>query len=395
MWKLKTPLKSLIKITNVINKNRYLSSFNNDGVSVIKDTDDNDDTSKETKYKFNKDSSGYKHPEWMVDTVCEVEGNNTIPVPLFTDIERQEIYKKYKSDPEKWTLQKISNYFSCSMERARAVVYLMGQREALMKKNGVYEISPVWAKVFDQHNIDREINTVEVLCAEYELSQDEVKHIIKQMGDHYGRLETVAEVEEQKRELLDRLKDGGLDVRFRETPVETTRTRFNRSYFPALFGDDGYEYAKHALLTRIQSETKAVLTCDLDYFVKREERTQLKNAELDARYSAPPLIPPAVSRWKFAFKDLSKGKANRLAKAEPIIIRTRHGKLRVANALEDCQRSWTKHPTGMDMIFNEDKLVKFRDPDGDEEAANKRPEQKRMKFKRIKEELALLKAQKA
>jgi hypothetical protein len=101
------------------------------------------------------------------------------------------------------------------------------------------------------------------------------------------------------------------------------------------------------------SDTKAVLTCDVDYFIKREERTQFKNAQLAARYAAPPLIPPAVSRWKWAFKDLSKGKA------EPIVIRTRHGKLRVANALEDCQRSWTRHPSGMDMIFNADKLVRL------------------------------------
>jgi hypothetical protein len=107
------------------------------------------------------------------------------------------------------------------------------------------------------------------------------------------------------------LSEIGVDVRFRETAVSHGHNSLEENYFPELFGDDGFEEAKQALLRRVQAETKASVEVNTSSFLNR---APLKKREV-------PVDPNGrLSRWKIAFKDSSKE-----VKA-PTVICTRDGR---------------------------------------------------------------------
>lgn len=73
------------------------------------------------------------------------------------------------------------------LHRARAIVYLMGERERLMEKLGVLNISPVWEAVYQEHCAEPEVMTVSALAEKHQLSEEEVSKIITNMSEHTWR----------------------------------------------------------------------------------------------------------------------------------------------------------------------------------------------------------------
>lgn len=131
-------------------------------------------------------TSGYRDPGWMVDTECEID-SDLVKIPVFTDVVRQDLFKKWREDPETWTIPALSMHFNCTIQRTKAVILLLTIREDLMKKNNVLDIPDVWNKIFDKHLEDPILNTVELLAVEHELPVDDIKSIIKRLIDHRAR----------------------------------------------------------------------------------------------------------------------------------------------------------------------------------------------------------------
>ena len=157
--------------------------------------------------------------------------------------------------------------------------------------------------------------------------------------------------EEYKAEILETMEEDGVDVSFRETTGFYKVGSVRQDYTESLFGDDGYEETKMALLKRVEAETKAEPIRDVDYYLYRETAAALKNEEL-AKKHFDTKVKPSFLRCKIAFKDLSKGRK------EPVLIRTRNGQMRAANPLEEALRSWSTHPSALDMGLNKAKLVR-------------------------------------
>jgi hypothetical protein len=44
------------------------------------------------------------------------------------------MYKKYKHDPINWSIQNLSNHYGTSLERTRAVLFLMQKRDEEIAK---------------------------------------------------------------------------------------------------------------------------------------------------------------------------------------------------------------------------------------------------------------------
>lgn len=61
-----------------------------------------------------------------------------------------------------------------------------------------------------------------------------------------------------------------------------------------------------------------------------------------------------LSRWKYSFRDLAKPSKGEIPK--PTMIRTRTGKWRVANPLEEMNRSWSKKPKYVDLYLAREKM---------------------------------------
>ena len=143
-----------------------------------------------TKTQFNfrpLSSSGYVDPGWMVVSDEPDVDPSRIKIPVLTDLVRQEIFQKFKEDPEKWTIPEIASHYGCTHERAKAVIFLLQKREDLMRENNVTDIPAVWTAILDKHLADPVTVTAEVLAEEYELPVEEVTGIIKRMKMHKAR----------------------------------------------------------------------------------------------------------------------------------------------------------------------------------------------------------------
>jgi hypothetical protein len=110
-----------------------------------------------------------------------------VPQTHVIDAKRLEIYRKYKSDPIEWSLKKLSQRYGMNLHRVRAIVHLMGEREALMEKLGVLNISPVWEAVYQEHLAEPEVMTVSALAEKHQISEEEVSKIITNMSEHTWR----------------------------------------------------------------------------------------------------------------------------------------------------------------------------------------------------------------
>ena len=128
-------------------------------------------------------SSGYRDPGWMVNDECDIE-SELVKTPLFTEKVRLDLFKKFKDDPESWTVPLLSQHFGCTTERVKAIIFLLQRREDMMRENKVLDIPALWNVLIEKHDEAPLISTPEALAEEFELNVDEVKDILKRMTEH-------------------------------------------------------------------------------------------------------------------------------------------------------------------------------------------------------------------
>ena len=359
-----------------------------------------------------KTPGGYREPSYLVDTDVRSVAPSEIKVPYFSEKLKQEMYAKYKQDPEQWNITALSKAYGTSMERTKAVLFLLEKREQLKKERGLLDIPDEWFEIhkkFEEYsNAPTPSPTTEVaaapvseeeagtasehansegqqgdagestesgttepqsplqrLASEYGKSDGSIREILDKVDEHRFREAQVEAYEEHMEGITAKLDARGVDTSFRETGG-SARKSITDDYYPALFGDDaGFERARRELIEKIEKETKATVAEDVDPRPAFLRMTG-DDGEPTSKYDLPSDMPnkagvptQQLSRWKFAFKDLSKPKDH------PTMIRTRRGAWRQANPLEEATRSWLRNPGKVDMALYAAQIDKWRDFDGD------------------------------
>jgi len=327
----------------------------------------------------------------------------TVKIPLLLEETKIEMYKKYKHDPINWSIQNLSNHYGTSIERTRAVLFLMQKRDEEIAKITKLpigtEIPKEWLELYQFYDSTLPPPTNEFLSKKFKLDINQIPNILKAMTEHCNKLANVDTNDKFTRGILARLKEDGVDTNFRETVTETSA--MGKPYFPELFGDDEEELeaAKKRLLKRIEKETKASLKkpLDVDDLLKDSAESSVKESFPYERNI------DNISRWKFAYLDLSKvidekelignsklkGNVNENKKLVTI-VRTRKGNLRTATPLEEAYRSWAPkgHISEVAMHFSKHKLEKYFDFDKDELLAKTKVINKLERYKNIKSQNA-------
>ena len=131
-------------------------------------------------------SSGYRDPGYMVNSEAEIDSDR-IKIPLMTDATRREIYKKYRDDPERHSIPSLSNQYNCSVERVKAVIFLLELREKMMLDGGVSDIKSDWRIITQKNEEDPAVNTPQALAEEFEMTVDEINVILAKMKEHLQR----------------------------------------------------------------------------------------------------------------------------------------------------------------------------------------------------------------
>ena len=151
---------------------------------------------------------------WNYDRLVEPEGkcieSKFVPQPYVIDAKRLEIYRKHKSNPVEWSLKNLSQRYGMHVHRVRAIVYLMEQREALMEKLGVLNISPEWQAVYNDHMEEPGAMTVSALAEKHQMSEDEVATIIKNMSEHEWRKKNLNDANSYMDWCLDTMESLGM-----------------------------------------------------------------------------------------------------------------------------------------------------------------------------------------
>lgn len=73
------------------------------------------------------------------------------------------------------------------VHRVRAIVHLMGEREALMEELGVLNIPEAWSAVYRDHREEPESMTTSALAEKHNMSEDDVANIVAKMSEHEWR----------------------------------------------------------------------------------------------------------------------------------------------------------------------------------------------------------------
>jgi hypothetical protein len=141
--------------------------------------------------------------------------------------------------------------------------------------------------------------------------------------------------EDHKAAQLEDFTELGIDVRFREPKMSVKAGSIRSSYYPTLFGDDGFESTKYDLLKRVERETRVMPIKDIDHYLTREAQAIKKTEELASRPVDPSYKPPFL-RAKIAFKDMCAHKK------DPILIRTRDGRC-VVVSVSGCVYSFSNY----------------------------------------------------
>lgn len=354
--------------------------------------------------------AAYKEPGHAVDTSADVSPKD-VKVPYLSDNTRVEMYKRHKADPQQWSISKLSQHYGATLDRTKAVLFLMQKREELMVKEKVADIPPMWHEIFQRFStpatappvaapateaapvtpadtdaaktqaaaeespasagteaLSPAADSKESLAKEFGISVSEVGDIIARMQRHTHRQRNVEANTAYIEKIVQNFADVGVDTSFRETATAPKRASIKEDYYPTLFGDDGLETAKKELLDRIAAETKAeIVDFQSTLFAASATDSPVSDTDKQPGETVPPnkagVKTDTLSRWKIAFRDLS------WRRTQPTMIRTRRGNWRHANALEDALRSWRKHPSQLDMEIYRDEVRQFLDPDGDEQAA--------------------------
>ena len=338
-----------------------------------------------------------------------------VKVPYLSDNTRVEMYKRHKADPLQWSISKLSQHYGATLDRTKAVLFLMQKREELMIQEKVADIPPMWHEIFQRFSAPAAAPAIaapatgaapvtpadadaaqtqvgaegslaaagteasppplasdskESLAKEFGLSVSEVGDIVARMQRHIHRQKNVDANTTYIEKIVKNFEQVGVDTSFRETATAPKRASIKEDYYPTLFGDDGLDAAKKELLDRIAAETRAeIVDFQSTLFANSGAESPVSDTDMQLKNEAAPpnkagVKTDSLSRWKIAFRDLS------WRRTQPTMIRTRRGIWRHANALEDALRSWRKHPSQLDMEVYRDEVRQFLDPDGDEKEAS-------------------------
>ena len=164
-------------------------------------------------------------PEFLVEPDDAVMDPKDILVPYIVDAKRVEIYQKHKEDPVSWSVANIAQHYSMSLTRARAIVYLMQQREELMTERGVLTVPPLWQQLWDVHNEAPEL-PLETLAEEHEVpgGAEEAGRILAVMEDHHFRKVNLQDYNEYMDWSLDLLDLLGVNTAFTEIGQSFSRS---------------------------------------------------------------------------------------------------------------------------------------------------------------------------
>ena len=391
-----------------------------------------------------KSPGGYREPSYLVDTEVRTVSPSEIKVPYLSEKLKQEMYGKYKQNPEEWSVMALSKAYGSSIERTKAVLLLLERRESFKKERGILDMPSEWMEIHKKHEEyknapppvveaaskpassapsvevtasegnasgDGSVNgegreggetatsegeqkeeaapaapqtPLQRVASEFGKSESAVQDILDKVDEHVFRQGQVDAYEAHMERIAEKLSDRGVDTTFRETGGSASRS-VTDDYYPALFGDDdGFEKARVKLIADIEKETKATVTEDVD-----ARPAFLRDADSggSSKYELPAEMPNGakvettqLSRWKFAFKDLSK------PKDFPTMVRTRRGAWRQATPLEEATRSWLKNPSPLDRELYKEQTKHWEDFDGDLEAASRLSTDKLARRKALKQQ---------
>jgi len=335
-----------------------------------------------------------QEPEWLVEPEGTTIQSRFVPQPHVIDAKRLEIYRKHKADPAEWSLKKLSQRYGMHVHRVRAIVHLMGEREALMEELGVLNIPEAWSAVYRDHREEPESMTTSALAEKHNMSEDDVANIVAKMSEHEWRKKNLNDSNSYMDWCLDMMEALGLDSTFKEVAFKKVPgdNQFEAYYEPRLFGDDEYEEAMTRLRDRLIRETKAKETLEKPVlFASFESRVRnwrdvsgdpVVENKADVKVDGP-------CRWKFAFRELKKKKKGQ--HPHPTMIRTRRGQFRPANPVEEMLRSWSKQPRGLEIIRAKDRVEALMDPDEDASLGKAISRERRVRKERLLREHGLLK----
>lgn len=300
-------------------------------------------------------------PEYVVDPDALVNFKK-LKVTYIMDIEKQQVYARFISDPVKWDIKALSNFYSMSEERAQAIVYLMHTRYTMMKEKGfnvsiipedenekkdsargagpkiVVEIPELWRSLYEFHKEDTSLEPGALLAAynekqtaaslKTEMDAGEVKKILENLKDHEARMQNIVEYERHMEEFLSKLQADGANINFQEIKVVSDKARrFEKSYFPRTLHDDEIESETNRLLKRIEQQTRATVNYNLEFYNDTFGDSDIKPKAAKKDSTEKPM------RWKMAFRDLDKieqVRSNLKDKSQmidtPTLIRTRSGR---------------------------------------------------------------------
>lgn len=155
-----------------------------------------------------------QEPGYKIDWDDALPDPNDFTPAYLTDHKKMEIYLKHKKDPKEWNVKTISQRYGMSLLRAKAILWMMKQRENLMQELGVWNLSPLWQEIYDEHIREPEVNTKEALAEKHSLPVEEVEKILKNMAEHSWRKENLNDSNDYHDEVLDFLAMAGGKLEF-------------------------------------------------------------------------------------------------------------------------------------------------------------------------------------
>jgi hypothetical protein len=316
-----------------------------------------------------------------------------ILVPYIVDAKRVEIYQKHKEDPVQWSVQNIAQHYSMSLHRARAIVFLMKEREEMMEASGVLDAPPMWHDLYTAHSENPEQEVGE-LAAEHGLEEEEARKVLAVMEEHHYRKTNLQDYNEYMDWSLDLLQLLGVDTAFTEIGHAKVPgdNRYEDAYHPRMFGDDELEAERDRVRDRLLAESRAVAAAEKPVLFNRYESRvgYWKETSAALEQEQEGVQQGELTRWKFAFKELRKAGPGEAP--APTLVRTRRGRLRAANPVEEMNRSWSRKPRGIDALTRgQQRVAQYLDPDQDEEGARELSHVRRVRKEGLLREHGLLK----
>ena len=109
----------------------------------------------------------FHEPEYGVQDETERVDPSEVKVPYVTEEMKGEIYGKFKLDPQEKTFTKLANEYKMNVTRVKAIVLLRRNREEMMKKNRVDNISPEETRIFELYKVNKQrLADIQTLKAE-------------------------------------------------------------------------------------------------------------------------------------------------------------------------------------------------------------------------------------